>query len=337
MGQIRNPLITAASAFVIIAGMHFAAPLVNLILLSFLLAMSLTPLMEYAIKKGIKPALAVTLTVTVVVIGGLLLSVVVGSSISRMIDILPTYQPRMIEIRESLAKFISGFGIDGAKLLSGSQLDPERLLGIAAGLLSAGLGLVSTSLIVLLVVVFILIEVSGTIAKIRHGEQVQGLMARYLLYGKDVRKYVTIVSLTGLIVAVGNTILLLVLGVDFPVLWGVLSFFLNFVPSLGFVLSLIPPATLALLVFGWQKALIVVIGFFVINAISENVIKTRFMAKGLDISLLLVIISLLVWTWALGPMGTVLGVPLTLVLSRSYKDFMDAEKAAAATYSAAQH
>jgi predicted PurR-regulated permease PerM len=174
--------------------------------------------------------------------------------------------------------------------------------------------------------VFILIEVGATLAKSHRGEEVRGLMARYLMVGKDVRKYVSIVSLTGVIVAVGNTVLLLILGVDFALLWGVLSFLFNFVPSLGFLLSLIPPASLALIAFGWQKALIVVVGFFIINAISENVIKTRFMAKGLDVSLLLVIISLLVWTWVLGPVGTIIGVPITLVLYRMYMEFFNQEE-----------
>jgi AI-2 transport protein TqsA len=328
MGPIRNPLVTLASAMIIVAGMHAAAPLVNIILMAFLLAMSLTPLMEWAIKKGIKPSLAVTITVTSVVLGGLLLSFVIAGSVSRMIDLLPTYQPQLAEIRDSFVKFLGGFGIDTASLGVGGQLEPQRILEMAAGFLSATLGVVSTSLIILLVMVFILIEAAGSIAKGRRGEEVHGIMNRYLLFGKDVRKYVSIVSLTGLIVAVGNTVLLFVLGVDFPILWGVLSFFFNFVPSLGFLFSVIPPAFLALLVVGWEKALLVLVGFFLINAISENVIKTRFMAKGLDVSLLLVIISLLIWTWALGPMGAILGVPLTLVLNRMYAEFVREEQAA---------
>jgi predicted PurR-regulated permease PerM len=312
--------VTAASAVIIIAGMHFAAPLVNLILMAFLLAMSLTPLMELAIKKGVRPALAVTLTVLVVVVGGLLLSLIVGSSISRMIEVLPTYQPRLAEIRESVVAFMAGWGIDASRLIAGAHLEPERIIEIAGVFLSAGLSIASSSLIVVLIMVFILIEASSAIVKMRSGEKAGGIMYRYLLYGREVRKYISIVSLSGLITAAGNTILLLIVGVDFAILWGVLSFFLNFVPNLGFLFSIIPPAGLALLVFGWQKALIVIIGFFIINSISENVIKTRFMAKGLDVSLLLVIISLLVWTWTLGPMGAILGVPLTLVLYRGYTE-----------------
>jgi len=331
MDSIRNPLITVAAAMIIVAGMHAAAPLVNIILTAFLVAMSLTPLMEWAIRKGVKPALAVTITITAVVIGGLLLSLVVGGSISRMIEVLPTYLPRLAEIRDSIMKVLAGFGIDTGRFDVARYLEPQRILDLAAEVLSAGLGVVSTSLVIVLVMVFILIEAAGAIAKTRRGEEVHGIMSRYALFGKEVRKYVSIVSLTGLFVAVGNTVLLLVLGVDFPVLWGVLSFFFNFVPNLGFIFSVFPPAFLALIVLGWERALIVVVGFFLINAFSENVIKTRFMAKGLDVSILLIVISLLIWTWALGPMGAVLGVPLTLVLNRMYVEFTREERAGGTT------
>jgi predicted PurR-regulated permease PerM len=92
-------------------------------------------------------------------------------------------------------------------------------------------------------------------------------------------------------------------------------------------MSLLPPALLALLEFGWGKALAVVIGFFLINSVTENVIKPRFMQQGLEISFLLIVLSLVVWTWALGPMGAILGVPLTMVLYRMYSEFTEAEQA----------
>ena len=327
MQSVRNPLVTLAAAMIIIAGMHFAASIVNLILLSFLLAMSVTPLMEWAIRKGVSPGLAVTITILAVVFGGLALAGLMGVSISRMIDELPAYQPRLVEVKDSLTAFLSGMGIDAAALFAGDRLEPQRMMQLATKLLSAGLGMVSMSVLIILIVVFILIEAATHLGKLQRGEEARGGMSRYFTFGKDVRKYVAIVALTGLIVGVCNTILLVVLGVDFPVMWGVLSFFLNFVPSIGFIISLVPPAAMALLEFGWGKALMVVIGFFLFNSVSENIVKPRFMKKGLEISFLLILLSLVVWTWALGPMGTILGVPLTMVLHRMYREYADAGQA----------
>ena len=303
MQSVRNPLVTLAAAMIIIAGMHFAASIVNLILLSFLLAMSVTPLMEWAIRKGVSPGLAVTITILAVVFGGLALAGLMGVSISRMIDELPAYQPRLVEVKDSLTAFLSGMGIDAAALFAGDRLEPQRMMQLETKRLSAGLGMVSMSVLIILIVVFILIEAATHLGKLQRGEEARGGMSRYFTFGKDVRKYVAIVALTGLIVGDCNTILLVVLGVDFPVMWGVLSFFLNFVPSIGFIISLVPPAAMALLEFGWGKALMVVIGFFLFNSVSENIVKPRFMKKGLEISFLLILLSMVVWTWALGPRG----------------------------------
>jgi len=324
MQSVRNPLVTVASAIIIIAGVHFAAPIVNLILLSFLLAMSVTPLMEWAINKGVSSGLAVSITILVFVFGGLALASLLGISVSRMIDELPAYEPRLLELKDSLTALLAKVGIDTNALFAGGKLEPQRIVELASGLLSATLGILSMSVVVILIVVFILIEAAGYLGKVKDGEIKKSAMSRYFTFGKDVRKYVAIVSLTGLIVGVCNTILLVVLGVDFPVMWGVLSFLFNYVPSLGFIFSLLPPALLCLLEFGWGKTIIVAVGFFLINSVAENVVKPRFMKKGLEISFLLVVLSLVVWTWALGPMGAILGVPLTMVLSRSYQEFVEA-------------
>ena len=328
MQSIKNPLVTFAAAIVIIGGMHFAAPIVNLILLSFLLAMAVTPFMEWAIRKGIRPGLAVTITVLVVVLVGLTLAGLMGVSISRMIDQLPAYQPRLFEVRESLIAFLTSMGIDASGLFSSVQFNPPQIIQLATKLLSAGFGMISMSLLIIMIVIFILIEAAGHLTKTAREADSKTGMARFFLFGGDVRKYLGIVALTGLLVGILNTILLIVLGVDFPIMWGVLSFLFNFVPSFGFILSLFPPALLALLEFGWGKTLIVVIGFVLINSASENIIKPRFMKKGLELSLVLILLSLIIWTWALGPMGTILGVPLTLVLHRMYREY---DNTAAAT------
>lgn len=324
MESLRNPLVTIASAVIIILGMHYAATIVNIILLSFLISMSITPVMEFAIKKGISSGIAVGLTILVVVIGGALLSLIVGVSVSRMIEDLPVYKPRLSELADSAIALLGSAGINVKSLMAGNQIDTQRIIELAQEFLSALLGLVSMSFVVTLVVIFILIEAAGHAGKVHRGEEVAGGMSRFFQLGKDVRKYVAIISLNGLITGVCNTILLLVLGVDYAVLWGVLSLLFNYVPNLGFLFSVVPPAIFAALKFGWGTALIVVIGFFIINSVTENVIKPRFMKKGFQISFLLLVISLLVWTWALGPMGAILGVPLTMVLFRLYTEGREA-------------
>jgi predicted PurR-regulated permease PerM len=97
----------------------------------------------------------------------------------------------------------------------------------------------------------------------------------------------------------------------------VLFFFLNFIPGVGFFIALVPPALLALLEHGWQRALIVVVGWWVCNLIGDNVIKPRFFVKGLDISFTTIVFAVVFWSWVLGPAGAILAVPLALSLKRA--------------------
>jgi predicted PurR-regulated permease PerM len=136
----------------------------------------------------------------------------------------------------------------------------------------------------------------------------------------DVRKYITICALEGVILGGLNYILLLILGVDFAFLWAFFSFLMNFVPNIGFVLSFIPPALIALITLGPMQALIVIVGFWLINFIVENILGPIFMKKSINVSLLNSFLSLLIWGWILGLPGAILGIPLTLVLMKIHND-----------------
>jgi len=140
------------------------------------------------------------------------------------------------------------------------------------------------------------------------------LMLRFQEASQDVNRYVAIVGGTGLLQAIANVLLLAVLGVDFAITWGVLFFFLNFIPAFGFLLALIPPAIVAFLESGWKIALAVVIGYWVINVVGDNIVKPKFMKKSLDISIFVILLSLIFWSWVLGSVGAVLAIPLTLAI-----------------------
>ena len=116
---------------------------------------------------------------------------------------------------------------------------------------------------------------------------------------------------------------LLLLGVDFAILWGFLAFLLGYIPSVGFWLALIPPAALAFMEFGTTKALIVVVGYVVINGGVQNFIQPKLMGAGLNLSSLVVVLSLFFWAWVLGPMGALLAVPLTMIVKDVILDAYD--------------
>jgi AI-2 transport protein TqsA len=130
----------------------------------------------------------------------------------------------------------------------------------------------------------------------------------------DVRNYVTVLTGINMLVGVGDTILLLILGVPYAVLWGILAWFMGYIPSVGFWFALIPPVLLAYAEYGLQTALIVFAGYVIINGGVQNFVQPKMMGDRLRISPVVVFVSLFVWTFLLGGIGALLAVPLTLLV-----------------------
>jgi AI-2 transport protein TqsA len=128
-------------------------------------------------------------------------------------------------------------------------------------------------------------------------------------------------AIVNLFTALGVTVLLLILGVDFPLLWGILTFFLSFVPYVGLFLALTPAVVLALAEFGLSRALLFVAGVVVVNIVAENVLSPMLMGRGLDLSPTVVFLSFMLWAWVLGGPGAFLAVPITLFVIGMLKTF----------------
>ena len=130
------------------------------------------------------------------------------------------------------------------------------------------------------------------------------------------RQYVNIMAVINFLVAIGNTLILAILGIPFAVLWGILSFFMGFIPSIGWWISLIPPFLIAWAQYGIGTALIVLVSYILINGGVQNIVQPRMMGKSLRISPLVVFVSVIVWATVLGGMGALIAVPLTMIVMK---------------------
>jgi predicted PurR-regulated permease PerM len=111
-----------------------------------------------------------------------------------------------------------------------------------------------------------------------------------------------------------DTLALWALGVPIPVVWGLLSFLTNFIPNVGFIIGLIPPALLALLDGGVPKLLAVIAVYCVINVVLQTFIQPRFVGDAVGLSALMTFLSLALWGYLLGALGALLAVPMTLLV-----------------------
>ncbi|HXO84141.1 MAG TPA: AI-2E family transporter [Gemmatimonadales bacterium] len=312
-----QPVLVAGACFVIIvAGLKIAAPLVSVVLLGLLVAQTLSNLPMWLMKKGLKPGLSVALSILFVLVGGLLLVVMFSISTARLADNLPAYQTRLTALRDSLMAFLGGRGIDVSQIAAFQPMDPNRALATAGRFLGGLASALGTSVLIILIAAVVLYEITHVRVLRQRGEQPATLAARFDEVTGESRQYIALTGLAGLIQAVFNLVILYVAGVDAPITWAVLFFFLNFIPGVGFLFAVIPPALLALLESGWQSALIVVLGWWFVNLIGDNVIKPRFFVKGLDISFTNIVFSVVFWSFVLGPAGAILALPIALSLRR---------------------
>jgi predicted PurR-regulated permease PerM len=309
-------LLAAACFVIIVAGLKLAASIVNLVLLALLVAQSLSNLPVWLMKKGLKPGASVLVSILFVLVGGLLLVGLFSISTARLADQLPTYQARLSALRDSVMAFLSGRGMDVSQISAFQPLDPNRALAAARVFLGGLASALGTSILIILIAAVVLYEITHVRVLRQRGEQPATLAARFDEVTGESRQYIALTGLAGLIQAVANLAILLVAGVDAPITWAVLFFFLNFIPGVGFLIALVPPALLALLEHGWQSALIVVVGWWIVNLIGDNVIKPRFFVKGLDISFTTIVFAVVFWSFVLGPAGAILAVPIALSLKR---------------------
>jgi len=132
-------------------------------------------------------------------------------------------------------------------------------------------------------------------------------------FAEGTRRYLLVSTVFGLIVATVDTLMLWALGVPLPLLWGLLSFITNYIPNVGFVIGLIPPALLGLLEGGPELMLTVILLYCVVNFVIQSVIQPKIVGDAVGLSATVSFLSLVFWAWVLGALGALLAIPLTLL------------------------
>jgi len=321
-------LLGGAAVVVLTAGIRASAGVLNPVLMAGFLALLLQPLTKRL--RGVAGGAAVGLVVLALVIAGLALVGFVGVSLRQVAVEIPGYASRLEEISSSVTKMLEARGIDAAAYVEQALRGPQ-LGRTVLNLTGAVAGAFGNMVLTLFIFAFMLggmWEMERRASK--RARDHSPMAARFLAFSDTLRGYMGVRAVLGLAAAALDYLVLMVMGVEHALLWGVLSFLLSFVPNIGFTLSMIPPMLLALLEHGWVSAVIVFVAYQVINTVIDNVIGPRFVGKQMNISALVSFLSVLFWAWLLGPTGAILAVPLT-VLVRELVDAAEGEDAAAPT------
>ncbi|MCL4156919.1 UNVERIFIED_CONTAM: hypothetical protein GTU68_013502 [Idotea baltica] len=239
-------------------------------------------------------------------------------------DDIPAYQERLSVMAADLFAWLSGLGVE----LDTSQLqtlaNAEKVFPLAGSVLSSLGNLMTNAFLILLTVIFIVGEEVSLYQKVQFAfPKAKVGMESLQAITKTINEYMAIKAAISLLTGFLAWLLLTIIGVDYAVLWGTLAFLLNFVPTLGSLLAAVPAVLLALVQLGPLPALVTAIGYVSINVIVGNVIEPKIMGKGLGLSPIIVLVSLVFWGWILGPVGMLLSVPLTMMVKIALEVFPD--------------
>ena len=323
-------LFTAAAFVVVVAGMRAAADLLVPFLLAVFIAIICAPLLFWLKRKGVPNGLAVCATLVVILCAGLVLVTFAGTSLQGFADALPGYQDRLAEKTAGILGWLEGLGFDVSTKVLRDMVNPGKAMGFAANTLKGLSGVLTNVFMIILTLVFILFEASTLprkIAAVLVGTEEDSL-SRLGGFMESLNRYLAIKTffslLTGLVVGVW----LAVLGVDYPVLWGLLAFLLNYVPNIGSIIAAIPACLLALIQLGLGTALLAALGYVAANVAFGSFLEPRLLGRRLGLSTLVVWLSLVFWGWVLGPVGMLLSVPLTMIVKIALESNEDTRRIA---------
>jgi AI-2 transport protein TqsA len=309
-------ILVLAGLIVIGAGLRSAANIVGPVFLVVTLVITVAPLRGFLVRRRWPSWLASVVSLLVIYA---LLAMILGSVVFaavRLVDKLPDYASAFQKIFDYLVGVASqlGFGQDQLKRLA-SSVQLSSLAGPAQALVSGISGGLSLILLILALVIFLAFDASSMPERLAVIRETRPHIAEGLNnFAGRVRKYWIVTTVFGLIVAVLDVIALVIIGVPLYITWGVLAFVTNYIPNIGFILGVVPPALIALLDGGVGSAIAVVAAYTAINVIVQTIIQPRFTGDAVGISATVAFASLIFWAYLLGPLGALLAIPATLFL-----------------------
>lgn len=309
------PLLAVVAVMIGILALREMASLLVPVLFGLFLALIAWPLVGALERRGVSHGLALAAAIVVVIVVVVVAAVIIAISIAELVLQVPKYEEQVLALVERLRTALGGFGIAVDQDAILSVISPSAVIAFLRPLASAasttGVGL----FVLTLTMVYAL--TGGSSMEDRARTSFGGshaLLTGMDRFGGDLRRYLVVRAQLGLFAAVLSFLLLLVLGIPFAALWAFLVFAASFIPNLGTFIALVPPTILALLGGGVLPAVIVLVGYTLINVAQDQLLQPVIMGSELNLSPLVVFLSVLAWAWILGAAGALLAVPLTVGL-----------------------
>lgn len=291
---------------------RFIAP----VFLALNLIITAYPLHAWLVRKGTPRWLAALVMMLAVLVALLLAVAGLVWAVGVMINELPNYSDQYWRLYREVLAWLGSRGFDDATLNNLlRQVDPNAVVNAVTSVLSTTSGLLGIVAIIVASLAFMAMDAPGISDRMQIAVRSHPRITRALRsFAHGVRRYWLVTTVFGLMVALLDGIVLVALGVPMAMVWALFSFLTNYIPNVGFVIGLVPPALVALLAVDWQTALIVVLVYTVANFVVQSLIQPRFTGESVGVTPTVSFVSLLLWGWVLGAVGTLIALPMTLLV-----------------------
>ena len=307
-------LLVLACLVVVVAGLRAAAPVIVPFALALFLAIVTMPIMFGLRMRRVPAPIAIFLAVMVDVLVFGLVILLATNALGALTLRLPAYRVALLDLIERSASWLASKGLPELEYLTSGLLNPEAIFDFVGNTVQVAASLFSVALLVAIIMCFILAEATIFPFKFQAilGHDRTSRMRLTKTIG-EVQAYLGIKTLISLATGILAGLFSWSLGLDFPVLLGLIAFLLNYIPTIGSIIAAVPAMLIALILFGWPRMVIVGIGYLAINTALGNILEPNVMGRRMGLSTLVVVLSLLFWGWLWGPVGALLSVPLTMV------------------------
>jgi predicted PurR-regulated permease PerM len=308
-------LTTFAMATITIMGLKSVAGILGPVVLALVLVITASPITGYVERLGAPRWLAALATVVTVYLILIAMIIALVVSVARLADIVTEYAPQANDLINQSATKLADLGVDSAQIQRiTSALDFGKLFSLATDLLSGILSVLTNLFLIAALALFIGFDAAKFPEILqRAAEDRPQVVSAMRSFAQGTRRYFAVSAAFGLIVAILDTAALYWMGIAGAVVWGVLAFVTNFIPNIGFVIGLVPPALLGLLDNGLAGFIAVIAVYSVLNVVIQTIIQPKIVGDAIGLSATVTFVSLMFWAWVLGALGALLAIPMTLL------------------------
>ena len=305
-----------AAGVVVAGGIHAIPDIIGPIFLALVLTITVDPLRGMMIRRG-APRWLATLVVVIgvyAIVIGLVVAAVIG--VAQFVSLMPQYADQLQSELTGLKSWLAGMGVTQADIQNMfKSIDRSSIVAFAAALLSSVASVFTSLLFIITLLIFLAVD-GGAFSErmVKHRPGREPALSALGTFAAGTRKYFAVATIFGGIVAVLDGAALIILGIPAAGLWALLAFVTNYVPNIGFIIGLVPPALLGLLVGGPSLAISVIVVYCVLNFIIQSVLQPKFVGDAVGLTTTMSFLSLIIWAYLLGPLGAILAIPASLLV-----------------------